>query len=661
MLELKRILWNGKTMLLFGILLLLHGIFFAFQCNDEKSITPVGEELTAYLDGYDDYMQSVQDNVTMMKENPLFSADDSFVYRNLIKTGEDYAKISDITPVSGENRGVMAVLQFTLSTFILLLIGVYIVLCFLAERQKGLYLLVRCTERGRTVLSLQRIGILCLGVFGAAVILYGSIFVISAVVFPGCDMTRPVQSIPELGSVIGRYSITEYFVLYVLRKAMGCFFACLLLYFCMSLFRSSFCIVAFFLLMLGEYALYAFIIPTGKWSVFKYINLYTYAFCGTDYANYYNLNLFRRPMNIVETSDWFVIIGTAVMVLVCTLQYARQYPRSEYRTLKIVEKLRIFISKHKPSCSLMTWELKKVMLSQKGLFIMAILIYLAYTASVESNYMDFRSKYVVHWYQDFAGEITEESVQSMYDTRTEMEEDIERWEAAILRLEENKIKNLMMGAATDMIENMIIELKEVIQENERQIAGLNVVLEQAEEGLAYSLKTGRTVMLIDSGSYELLLHNDKQTIFRNYLYTLLTVVLVMSGVMACEKAAHMEMMLHSLYRGRAQTMVRKILIMLGVCIVTTLSIHLVQYFQIGEVLAFTDKDALVQSIPCVRKFPFAITIGQYLCFIYGVRVVMSVLMGSAVMYISSKFSRITTLAFGVFLLIIPMGLVAMRF
>lgn len=661
MLELKRILWNGKTMLLFGILLLLHGIFFVFQCNGEKSITPTGEELTAYIDGYDDYMTSVQDNVVMMKENPLFAMDDSFVFRNLIKTGEDYAKISDITPVEGENRGIMAVFQFTLSTFILLLTGVYIVLCFLAERQKGLYLLVRCTERGRTVLSLQRIGILCLGVFGAALILYGSIFVISSVIFPGCDMARPVQSIPELGSVIGHYSIGEYFVLYVLRKAMGCLFACLLLYFCMSLFRSSFCIVAFFLLMLGEYALYAFIIPTGKWSVFKYINLYTYAFCGTDYANYYNLNVFGNPMNIVGTSDVFVLIGTVVLVLVCMLQYARQYPRSEYRMLKIIERLRVFVSRHKPSCSLMTWELKKVMLSQKGLFIMVILIYLAYSASVESNYMDFRSKYVTHWYQDFAGEITEESVKSMYDTGTEMEEDIERWQASLLLQEEYKIKNLMMGADTGMIDRFIQNLQEAIQENERQIAGLNVVLLQAEEGLAYSLKTGRRVMLIDSGSYELLLHNDKQTISRNYLYTLLTVVLVMSGVMACEKTSHMEMMLYSLYKGRMQTLVRKILIMLGVCIVTTLSIHLVQYFQIGEVLAFTDKEVLVQSIPCVRNFPFAITIGQYLYFIYGVRVVMSVLMGSAVMYISSKFSRITTLAFGVFLLIIPMGLVAMRF
>ena len=661
MLELKRILWNGKTLLLFGILILLHGIFFVFQCNEEKSITPVGEELTAYIDGYDDYMTSVQDNVIMMKDNPLFGESDSFVYRNLIKTGEDYREIADITPVEGENRGVMAVFQFTLSTFILLLIGVYIVLCFLAERQKGLYLLVRCTERGRTTLSLQRIGILCLGVFGAAVILYGSIFVISAVIFPGCDMARPVQSVPEFGSVIGHYSIGTYLMLYVLRKALGCLFACLLLYFCMSLFRSSFCIVAFFLLMLGEYALYAFIIPTGRWSVFKYINLYTYAFCGTDYANYYNLNVFGKPMNIVGTSDLFVVLGTVVMVIVCTLQYARQYPRSEYRTLKIIEKLRMFVSRHKPSCSLMTWELKKVLLSQKGLFIMALLIYLAYSASVESNYMDFRSRYVVHWYEEFAGEITEESVQRMRDTRTEMEEEIKTWEESLAKQEQYKLEHMMKGWDVTMIDWLIGNLKDAILENEREITGLNVVLGQAEDGLAYTMETGRTVMLIDSGSYELLLQNDKQTISRNYLYTLLTVVLVLSGIMACEKSAHMEMLLHSMYRGRGQVMARKILILLGVCIVTTLSIHLVQYFQIGEVLAFTDKDVLVQSIPCVRNFPFSLTIGQYLYFIYGVRVVMSILMGSAVMYLSSKFSRITTLAFGVFLLIVPMGLVAMRF
>ena len=49
MLELKRILWNKKTLLLFGILILLHGVFFFFQCNDTKSVTLTGEELEAYV------------------------------------------------------------------------------------------------------------------------------------------------------------------------------------------------------------------------------------------------------------------------------------------------------------------------------------------------------------------------------------------------------------------------------------------------------------------------------------------------------------------------------------------------------------------------------------------------------------------------------------
>ena len=160
MLELKRILWNRKTLLLFGILILLHGVFFFFQCNEQKAITLTGEELETYVEGYPAYIQSVQDNVVMMKENPLFSADDSFVYRNLMKTGEDYAVLADVVPVVGENRGVIAVLNFNLTGFILLLVGVYIVLCFLSERQKGLYLMVRCTERGRSILSLHRIGIL---------------------------------------------------------------------------------------------------------------------------------------------------------------------------------------------------------------------------------------------------------------------------------------------------------------------------------------------------------------------------------------------------------------------------------------------------------------------------------------------------------------------
>lgn len=663
MLELKRILWNRKTLLLFGILILLHGVFFFFQCNEQKAITLTGEELEAYVEGYPAYIQSVQDNVVMMKENPLFSADDSFVYRNLMKTGEDYAVLADVVPVVGENRGVIAVLNFNLTGFILLLVGVYIVLCFLSERQKGLYLMVRCTERGRSILSLQRIGILCLGVFAAAAVLFVSIWMIAGAVFPGSDMSRPIQSVPEFESIIGHYSIGGYAALYLLRKAVGCLFACLLLYFCMSLFRSAVCIVMFFLLMLGEYALYAFIIPTGKWSALKFINLYTYAFCGTEYATYYNLNLFGKPCNIVACSDLFVAVGTALLVVVCLLQYARQYPRSEYRTLKIVEKLRVFFSKHKPTLSLTAWELKKVLLSQKGLFVFVLLVYLAYSASVESNYMDFRSKYVTMWYTEFAGELDDAKMTVIRDKKTELEEKIARLELSVQQQNESLMKHLMNGnnEGAQMVQQLINKLQDAIRETNLELTGLTVVLEQAEDSYAYSKRTGNRVMLIDAGAYELLFHNDKQTILRNHLYSLLMIVLMMSGIMACEKTSNMENILHTAYRGRGRILLRKVGIMLSVSIIGTLAIHLVQYVQIDKVFAFANKEVLVQSVPCARDFPFAITIRQYLYFLYAARIMITAAMGGTVMYLSNKFGRITTIALGVFLLIIPMGLIAMRF
>lgn len=663
MLELKRILWNRKTLLLFGILILLHGVFFFFQCNEEKVITPTGEELAEYVDGYAAYIESVHENVAMMKENPLFRETNSFVYRNLIKTGEDYEKLSGIEPVVGENRGIVTVLNFNLTGFILLLIGVCIVLCFMAERQKGLYLLIRCTDRGRTQLSLQRIGILCFGILSAAALLYGSILCLATWAFPGCDMARPIQSIPEFESVIGHFSVGGYLVLSALRKALGCLFVCLLLYFCMSVFRSSFCVVAFFLLFVGEYLLYALIIPTGKWSAFKYINLYTYVFCGTEYANYYNLNIFGHPFNIVKSSDLLVMVGTLLLGGLCLYRYAVQYPRSEYRTLQFTEKVRMFVSRHKPSHTLMSWELKKVLFSQKGLVIFLLLFYLAYSASTESNYLDFRSQYVMHWYEEFAGEINEEKVTTIDDKKKEMEDKLEQLRETLQQQKQFLQERILAGKeeGTETTQKYIEYLEEEIRKIEPEIKGISVVLERAQEGLAVYQKTGFTIELIDTGVYELLFHGDKQTILRNYLYTLLTVVLMMSGIMACEKSSHMEMVLNSFYKGRMQILLRKIAIMIGVCVTCTLSIHIVQYIQIGKVFEYVNKDVLVQSVPRVRDFPIPLTIGQYIYFLYTVRTLISAMMGGVVMCLSNKFGRITTIALGVFLLIIPMGLVAMRF
>lgn len=661
MLELKRILWNRRSLLLFGLILFLHGVFFVFQCNEAKSNTLTGEALTEYIDSYEDYVKSVHENVDMMQENPLFDEKDSFVYRNLIKTGKDYAKLDGVLPVAGENRGIVTLLNFNLTNFILLLVGIYIVLCFMAERQKGLYLLVRSTERGRMQLSLQRIGILAFGILAAVLFLYGSTFLISMRMFPGCDMARPVQSIPEFGGVIGRYSIGVYMLLFLLKKVVGCLFVCLILYFLMSVFRSSFCVAAFFLFFAGEYGLYVLMIPTTKWGVLKYLNLYTYLFCGTEYAAYYNLNFFGRPFHIATGADLLVFLGTAGMILVCLFRYSRQYPKGEYRSLRIMERMYAAVSRHKPSASMTGWELKKVLFSQKGLILFALLFYLAYSASTESDYKDIRSKYITHWYEEYAGEISGEKIAAIQGKKGEMEEKSELWQKWLSEAKSTLEKYLLEGKDIGQITSSISEFERLLEENQKEIRGLSVVLTQAEEGYAYTLESGNVIELIDPTAWDLLFYNDKRTILRNYLYSLLTVVLMLSGIMAFEKAAHMEHLLRSLYKGRGQVLVRKIVIMLGICILATLPIHLIQYFQIGEALTYADFNVKVQSISCVRFFPLQVSIQQYLVLLYSFRTLCSVAVGGVIMFFSSKFSRIATITFGVFLVVLLMGLIGLRF
>lgn len=395
--------------------------------------------------------------------------------------------------------------------------------------------------------------------------------------------------------------------------------------------------------------------------VLKYLNLYTYLFCGTEYAAYYNLNFFGRPFHIAAGADLLVFLGTAGMILVCLFRYSRQYPKGEYRSLRIMERMHAAVSRHKPSASMTGWELKKVLFSQKGLILFALLFYLAYSASTESDYKDIRSKYVTHWYEEYAGEISEEKITAIQGKKSEMEEKSELWEGWLSEARITLQKYLLEGKDVGRITSSISEFERLLEENQKEIRGISVVLAQAEEGYAYILESGNVIELIDPAAWNLLFYNDKRTILRNYLYSLLTVVLMLSGIMAFEKAAHMEHLLRSLYKGRGQVLVRKIVIMLGICILATLPIHLIQYFQIGEALTYADFNAKVQSISCVRFFPLQVTIRQFLVLLYGFRTLCSIAVGGVIMFFSSKFSRIATITFGVFFIILFMGLIALRF
>lgn len=678
--EFRRILGRKKLLLVLTVILVFYGIFFLFQCSEVKKITPEGDELRGYVEGYRERVNTVCDNAAEMQENPLFRDKNSFVYRNLIRTGNDFERLKEIRPVIGENRGILMVLEFPMTDILLLLAGVYIVLCFLSERQKGLHLLVRSTYYGRLRLSLWRLGVLFSGLVIAAALLFTTSMLLSNVMYPGAKLSRPLQSLPEFGEVISHLTIGEYLVLFALRRVFACLVLCLALWLCMAVFRTGASVLCFTLFFLGEFLCYHFIAPTERIGVLRYCNLYTYLFYGTEYAKYYNLNLFKRPVAIEAAAEGSLVILAVLLSAVCLYRFAKQYPDRTGGGSKLFERAERFLSRWKPQPSLTGWEIRKVFLSQKGILVIAAMLYLALSSARPTQYLDTRSKYVVHWYEEFAGEVNEEKIaeieaemEKMEEYKANAEEQLRWWQELLNRKMveyQQRIQELIAngqeitekdridtGPAAEAIER----LTERIEELTKEMQGLSIVLEQAKECDAYSKTSHLRLQLMDSTIYELLLKKDKQTILRNYLTVLLAMVVLMSGVMACEKTAHMDGVLHSLYRGRGPVFVRKLFILIGTGTVCTLSVHLIQYYEIRGRFGLEHMDYFVQSIPCMRWISVSMTIRQFFLLQYGGRCLLAVLVGGLAMFFGSRFSRVMAIAFGIFSLIVPMGLLVMYF
>lgn len=655
MLEIKRILLSYKTMVLFFLLFILHGIFFFYQCNDLKQNTLWGESLQNYIDGYPEYIQSVLENAGEMLENPLFSHSQSFVYRNVQKTARDYSRLQAVTPIYGENRGIITVLGFQLTDYLLLLFGIYLITTCMLDREKGLHLLIRSTYRGRMPITLERIASLTLGALAATFLLYGESLGISLLLYPGSDLTRPLQSIPEFCGYPMTCTISRYLLYFFLRRFLGILLTCLLLLLCLSLLSSALSLFLFGGLLMGEYLLYILLLPTAKGAIFKYVNLYTLVFQGLDYGHYYNLNIWGRPFS---PEHFATLLGTGmvfILTFLCLLRFSKQYPALTKRRSPLSEKLSILWDKRKPFLTPFLWEAKKIFISQKGIFIFALTLFLAWSGARELSYFDYRTHYVTDWYRDFNGPVSDTLVQQIADKEDALVNKLGRLEASLEVRYENLVIYGEKGLDTSMVEANIVKLKFAISEQNKKIQGIRVVKEQAIRALAAGQKLGRDLELIEPACYELLLDKDKKTVRQNYLYILLTIILLFSGTMACEKTAHMDRILPTLYHGRFPLLLRKIILVALMSIFCGLAFHMVQLLEIGRALPYHDLGALIQSVPCMIGFPFAITIRTYLVLLYSARLLLSFLMGMAVLTISNySKSRVSTIALSVFILLIPM-------
>lgn len=655
--EFSRVMLNRRTLLFLLLLLFFNVTFCLYQCNDSKEITPTGQELLEYLEEYPEYVKRTQQNVELMQGVALFEDNNSFARKNIRKTAEDYQRLEGISLTFGENRGVVVYSRFGLTNFLLLAAAVFLVLRFTEEQKKGLHLLIRTTVRGRIPLLLERVGILCFGMCVFACLLYGSTLAVVSVLYPGADLGRTIQSVPEFMKCGYPISIGEYLLNDILFKAVAGVLAGMLLLTLSAVLPSGVAMAGFLLLMSLEYLFYLTIVPTSSFANLKFINICALLFGRDAYTGYLNLNFFGRPVLMGKLQLSLLLLLFAVMTAICLTACAKNRRQSFELLTRLMERLSAWYSRHRRCPGVLVWEARKILIRQKGLLILFLAGYLAYSASLESCYIDLRNPYEMMWYEKYDGPLSQEKVGDMETELGEMEQRREKLLEDCDRLQEKIRANYGNPDFCRKLEEELSKKEKEAEELREMIAGLSKVQAQAVSGVEYMEQTGKQLWLLEPYTYHLLLKNDVKTYQRNRWYVLVAVIGAFSGCMAYENKYHTESTMHTLYRGR-RTVLYKILIVTVFSAATALCIHMIQFIQIGKEFAYHAMDHPVQSIECMRQFPLDVTIRGYLCLLYGWRCLYAAAAGLVVMgigYLSKD--RVTCLAASVAALLLPVFLV----
>lgn len=282
-----------------------------------------------HLIDYPLYLERVQEQARKMQSTSIFGGDpNSFVYRNIVKTAEDFSHCSAEGIRLGNDRAIRDWLNFSWADWGYLAAILLLVMAFQEERQKGLAAIVRACPGGRGKLQSARLLILALYSAGMALLLYYLPLVLSLAVNGGWeDITRPVQSLVEFQKCTAQLTVAEFLAEFFFVKTACGFLLGVLIWVLLSFLEQvqlSWIMTAAGLAV--EYLLYAFIPAQSIFSPLRYVNVFSYVFTDELYTQYVNINFVSFPVGRRTLLMVLLVVLSLVLGAVTVVLLPKRYP-----------------------------------------------------------------------------------------------------------------------------------------------------------------------------------------------------------------------------------------------------------------------------------------------------------------------------------------------
>lgn len=575
-----------------------------------------------YYSEYGQYLKSIEEQAETMNTISIFMEEDSFAHRNIIKTVEDFKKLEGRNLLMGIDENITSVISFTLGDYLVLLLIMVISYHMLAERKNGLWEIVHISKNGRGRLAVKRLISLFFASVFICMLIYGTNQVLALKLYGGySDFSRPIQSVISFAQCDMVVSVKEFMIGYLGVKIISTFLIGVLVWLVLSTVNNLSVGMLLMAVVLGiEYSLYQYLPMQSIFNVFKYLNIFSYVDLAEIYTKYQNI-LFLSSIKSVRgvVVDILPICIILVVSGIFTIQ-VRKHPKEVSVGLHYVMNFLQYLSNSILSkLGTVGLEVYKILIVRKGIIVLIVFGVFQYQSLVSGEVFYGRI-------EGFYNQYMEQLEGPLNDNTIEI---FESMKSAIVKEEQEVLK---LGKKLQDGSISIDEYKSSMSVYDRlsyKQEAIIIVSKQIERLQESQQVIKKPLWVMKEYAYDSLFgeNNYKQQTI-NFAYGLFVIVLLLAGMYADERKTGMWYLLRSTKEGRKKLFHKKELAGIILVFVVTVLLCFVELYNANELYGLSGLMAPVQSLSCLKEFPFELTILSFITIMYVGRVIVLI----AIMY-----------------------------
>lgn len=556
-----------------------------------------------YQNDYQSYIDSIAENSRELTSKKLFSDKTSFSYKSIQKTAQDFSKNKDLQLKLVNDLPVSAVLNYNIGDFVLILLCVFIVIIFTAE--KNVNILINTCRNGRMMLKIKQLPVLLLFSLLISSLVYISEILIALKIYNApLDFSAPIQSADMFSDCVLHISILQLIVANIIFKAAIAVMTASLMWLLISLNSNIIldCGIAG-AIAAAELLLYKNISEQSSLSFLKTFNIFS-LFDYSSITEYSLISVFSVPVR-AEKIIWvivlFITVCVAVLVIISSKRnYPVKTPSNVFAFLqRILKYLNTVYLKIQNTVYAGRYETFKLMHIGKGILVVAV-FFLIIGFSFNTNTLVFSPEetFLNDYYEEYGGELSS----AVYDSIDKMQSESQAVE------KEFNVKSKQFAEGEISFEEYELALaKNDAYDTQRK--AVEVLREQVGRIEVLKEKGIEPVLINEAGYNSLFSPLSNQS---ELLFLLCAVIIIFSSAFSIEKTSNMLSLNHCAKNGRQNLYFKKILCVIPKTFALTLISYLSMILQINYFYKIEYLSADIHNLQILQNVDIEVSILEYL-------------------------------------------------